>query len=269
MIKSVVLNEYQELQKEIIELQEQWKHQIASKPFKINFDQAEIGAWAPIFKLAELELDITLYKLWIKELIDLIINFKSELESELSKVTNLLTEETLIDWLGEAFMAGCTYFKHFAEEHGIQDWIPLFLAESTLRPFLQLIAEKAQPEVERMNISEYCPVCFEPVRLATLDEEGKKVIQCPRCHAHWYAKRLECSHCGNEDHTTIHFLSIEGESAMQIQVCEQCNGYIKIIDTKQFITKPSVALLDLLSIHLDIVAQDNGYSPVREKKVVH
>ncbi|PFO07899.1 formate dehydrogenase [Bacillus sp. AFS076308] len=267
MIKSVVSNEYQELQKEIIKLQEQWKLQIEWRPFKINFDKAEAGA--PIAELAEFELDMPRYKRWIMELIDLMIEFKPELELELSKIPSLLTEETLINWFGEAFFVDYTYFKRFAEEHEILESLPQFLAEVALRPFLQLIAEKAQPEVERMNISEYCPVCFEPVRLATLDEEGKKVIQCPRCHAHWHAKRLECSHCGNEDHTTIHFLSIEGESAMQIQVCEQCNGYIKIIDTKQFITKPSVALLDLLSIHLDIVAQDNGYSPVREKKVVH
>jgi FdhE protein len=267
MIKSVVSKEYQELQKEIIKLQEQWKLQIEWKPFKINFDQAEAGA--PIAELAEFELDIPRYKRWIMELIDLMIEFKPELELELSKILSLLTEETLINWFGEAFFVDYTYFKRFSEEHEILESIPQFLAEVALRPFLQVIAEKAQPEVERMNISEYCPVCFEPVRLATLDEEGKKVIQCPRCHAHWHAKRLECSHCGNEDHTTIQFLSIEGESAMQIQVCEQCNGYIKIIDTKQFITKPSVALLDLLSIHLDIVAQDNGYSPVREKKVVH
>ena len=44
----------------------------------------------------------------------------------------------------------------------------------------------------------------------------------------------------------------------EIQVCEGCNGYIKIIDTRQYIEKPTAALLDLNSIHLDYVEKDNG-----------
>ncbi|WML50448.1 hypothetical protein RCG23_12490 [Neobacillus sp. PS3-34] len=40
----------------------------------------------------------------------------------------------------------------------------------------------------------------------------------------------------------------------------------KIIDTKQFISKPSPAMLDLTTLHLDIVAQKNGYHPAGEKK---
>jgi len=267
MSKSVNSKEFQEFQEKVVKLQEQRKLEIA--PFKINFDQAEIDDGAPIFELAELELDIPKFRRWMMELIDFVIDIKPDVESKFLKIPHLLTDKYITDWLGQAFFSNHKYFKHFGEEHGIEEWIPLFLAESTISPLLQLTAETAQPEIDRMNISEYCPVCFEPIRMATLDEGGKKVIQCPRCHAHWHAKRLECSHCGNEDHTTIHFLTIEGEPAMQIQVCEQCKCYIKILDTKQFITVPSVTLLDLYSIHLDIIAQNKGYSSIREKKVIH
>lgn len=82
------------------------------------------------------------------------------------------------------------------------------------------------------------------------------------------ARRLECSHCGNEDHQTTYFLEIEGDVTSKIQVCEHCKGYIKIVDTRQYITKPSIASLDLNSIHLDMVAQENGYfsSGVKKKE---
>jgi FdhE protein len=65
------------------------------------------------------------------------------------------------------------------------------------------------------------------------------------------------------------FLTIEGDAVSQIQVCEDCKGYIKIIDTRQYIEKPSAALLDLNSIHLDYVAQDNGYRAAGEEKEIN
>jgi hypothetical protein len=68
-----------------------------------------------------------------------------------------------------------------------------------------------------------------------------------------------------EDHTKLKFLTIEGDAISQIQVCEECNGYIKLIDTRQYIEKPSASLLDLNTIHLDFVAQEHGYSAVGTK----
>jgi formate dehydrogenase maturation protein FdhE len=70
----------------------------------------------------------------------------------------------------------------------------------------------------------------------------------------------------NLDDWTYGYLFSEGGAVSQIQVCEECNGYIKIIDIRQYIEKPSAALLDLNSIHLDYVAQENGYHAVGEKK---
>ncbi|WP_180247464.1 hypothetical protein [Bacillus sp. AFS031507] len=52
----------------------------------------------------------------------------------------------------------------------------------------------------------------------------------------------------NLDDWTYGYLFSEGDAVSQIQVCEECNGYIKIIDIRQYIEKPSAALLDLHSI---------------------
>ena len=269
MSKNVVAKEFLELQEEIVHLQGTWKHELASKPVNFNFHKDAVEEGRPLSAFTDFGIDIPLFLRWIDELNELLINFKSELRSELTGITNLLSDETVVEWFSEAFINNYLYFKNFAEEHGIQEWIPQFLAETVIRPYLYLIAELVQPEVDRMKPIECCPVCCEPVRLATLEEEGKKIMHCPRCLAHWHVNRLACAHCGNEDHKNIQFLSIEGDAASQIQVCEDCKGYTKIIDTRQYITKPSPALLDVNSIHLDIIAQDHGYFAVGEKKVIH
>jgi len=266
MIKSVVSKEYQELQKEIVKLQEQWKLQLDPETIRPNLDKAAMTAGVPAAVLTAINFEISLFLQWIEEINATLVKFNPELEAKLSGISTYLNEETAIRWIDEAFSFNHLYFASFAEENGLEEWIPQFLAETALRPYLQLTAEKVQHDINHAVPGAGCPVCGEPVRLASLEEEGKKVIHCPRCLAHWNAKRLECSHCGNEDHKTIQFLTIEGDAISQIQVCEECKGYIKIIDTRQYITKPSAALLDLNSIHLDFVAQENGYNAVGMKE---
>ncbi|MDR7239286.1 formate dehydrogenase accessory protein FdhE [Neobacillus drentensis] len=269
MIKSVVSKEYQELQKEIVLLQDKWKQQINPETIRPNLDKAAMEAGVPAAALSAIDFEISLYLQWIEEINAMLIINNPELEPKLASIISLLTEEVAIRWIEEAFSSNHVYFVKFAEENGLEEWIPQFLAETALRPYLQLTAEKVQDEITHAIPGAGCPVCGEPVRLASLNEDGRKVIHCPRCLAHWNAKRLECAHCGNEDHKTIEFITIEGDAVSQIQVCEECNGYIKIIDTRQYIEKPSAALLDLNSIHLDFVAQENGYNAVGVKKDTH
>jgi FdhE protein len=265
MIKSVVSKEYQNLQKDIIRLQEQWKGMINPETIKPNLDKAAMAAGVPVAALTAIDFEISLFLQWIEDIKTLLINNNPELEDKFAGVENLLNEETAARWIEEAFSLNQVYFESFAEEHGLESWIPQFLAETALRPYLQLTAEMVQPELDRGVSGAGCPVCGEPARLAVLEDEGKKILHCPRCLAHWRAKRLECSHCGNDDYSKIKFLTIEGDAASQIQVCEECEGYIKIVDTRQYIEKPSAALLDLNSIHLDFVAQENGYKAVDTK----
>jgi FdhE protein len=266
MIKSVVSKEYLDFQKEIVLLQDKWKQQIDPKSVEPSFDKAAMEAGVPAAVSAVIDFENSLFLQCIEELISTLINYDFELESKLTGISSLLTEETAIRWIEEAFSYNHLYFAQFAEENGLEEWIPHFLAETAFRSYLQKGAEILQPEISHAIPGAGCPVCGEPVRLASLNDDGRKVIHCPRCLAHWNAKRLECAHCGNEDHRTMKFLTIEGDAVSQIQVCEECNGYIKIIDTRQYIDKPSAALLDLNSIHLDFVAQENGYNAVGEKK---
>lgn len=266
MIKSVVSKEYQDLQTEIVFLQDKWKQQIDPETLKIDLDKTAMEAGMPAAAFTAIDFDISLFLQWIEEFNSKLISHNPKNLTKLAGISSLLNEETVVRWIKEAFSFDHLYFDNFAEENGLEKWIPQLLAETALRPYLQKIAEMMQPEILHGIPGAGCPVCGEPVRLATIEEDGKKAIHCPRCLAHWHAKRLECAHCGNEDHNTIKFLTIEGDAVSQIQVCEDCNGYIKIIDTRQYIEKPSAALLDLKSIHLDFVAQDNSYTAVGEKK---
>jgi FdhE protein len=262
MKSSVVSKEYLALQKEIIKLQEQWQESIGTESIHPNFDKAAQGAGIPIAMLAAIDFNITQLIDWVNETGDLLVRHNPHLEADVFKLKKVVDEETIKRWIDEAFAINHIYFAEFAGEHQLQEWLPQFIAETVLRPYLHLLAKTVQPQITKAVPGCGCPVCGEPVRLGQIEGKGQKVLHCPRCHAHWLDKKLTCAHCGNDDHSLIKYLTVEGDASSQIHVCEKCKGYTKIIDTRQHLEKPIPQLLDITTIHLDYIAQEKGYSGI-------
>lgn len=265
MKTSVVPKEYLNLQKEIIQLQEQWKTSVNPEAIKPNFDKAAHETGVPIAMLTAIEFDIALFLQWIDELGQVLTKHQPQVAGQISSLVNLVDEETAKRFIDEAFAFNHLYFSGYAQEHQLHEWLPQFFAETVLRPYLHLLAEKVQSQLNGAKPGCGCPVCGEPVRLGQLEGKGQKVLHCPRCHAYWLDKKISCTHCGNIDHETMKYLTVEGDSASQIHVCEECKGYTKIIDTRQHLSKPSAQMLDLTTIHLDYIAQEKGYKGMGEK----
>lgn len=266
MKTSVVTKEYQQFHKEIIQMQENWKEQLPIDGFQISGDPKTIQSGIPVIAFTSFSFEFPLFLQWLDELTTVLVKNNEALSGKLGAIKSIMSEEMARTWINEAIAFNELYFRKFAEENQLDEWIPQFLAETLVRPYLQRVAEMAQDQINDAATSGGCPVCGEPVRLAQIEDEGKKVVHCPRCLAHWQEKRLTCSHCGNENHETLQLLTIEEDPASQIQVCEECHGYTKVIDTRQYLSKPSAAQLDLTTIHLDFIAQENGYQAVGEKK---
>lgn len=266
MKTSVVTKDYLNLQKEIITLQKQWKQSINQDSIKPNFDKAAREAEIPIVLLTAIDFDILLFLQWVDEVGQLLKKYQPQLEGQIDTLSNIVDHETIKHWIDEAFAFNHLYFTNFAKEHQLQQWLPQFIAETVLRPYLHVLAEKTQGKIGHAVPGCGCPVCGEPVRLGQIEGKGQKVLHCPRCHAFWLDKKLICAHCGNTDHNKMKYLTVEGDAASQIHVCEECKGYTKIIDTRQHIEKPPPQLLDITTIHLDYIAQEHGYKGVGIKK---
>ena len=259
MKASVVSKEYLNLQKEIIKLQEQWKAVINPETVKPKFDSATIEAGIPVASVTEIDFNIPLFLQCLEELKPVLQKSNPSLEGQFAILTEVMNEEIAARWLDEAFSINHLYFSEFASQHQLAEWLPQFLAETMFRPYLQVLAEKAQSKITQGVPGCGCPVCGEPARLGQIEGQGQKVLHCPRCLFYWLDKKISCAHCGNTDHSTIQFLTVEGDASSQIHVCDKCKGYTKVIDTRQHLTKPSTPLLDLNSIHLDYIAQEKGY----------
>jgi FdhE protein len=266
MKTTVVSKEYEELHQSIQDIQKEWKKELNQEAVQPKLDKAALQAGIPVVSLTSFQFHLPQYIKWVNELMRMMYPNSQNSPDSVHRLNRIMNEEMAQNWIEAAIAGNHLYFHEFAEKNQIEEWFPPFLAEMAVRPYLQTVAEKVQNQVEDWVPGAGCPVCGEPVRLSQLEGDGKKVVHCPRCLFHWNVNRLECCHCGNKDHETINFLSVKGDSASQIQVCEECHGYTKMIDTRQYLAKPEASMLDLTTLHLDFIAQENGYLAAVEKK---
>lgn len=258
MAKTNVINkEYEELQKKIISLSGKWYEGLSNHT--LVQESAKELSITPVIPQLNLNIDLDVYHSFIKELIDLLKEQQPALEAELGKLSEVLDTAVLKKWADAAIEINTFYFSSFAEKHGVAEWLPQFVAETAIRPFMKKAQAELKESLKELDHNHGCPACGEPARFAIVGKSGKKEITCPRCHYAWEQKKISCAHCGSEDHENQVILKVEGEESAQVHACKSCNGYTKVVDTKRLIDTAAPELLDLRTIHLDFIAQEKGF----------
>ncbi|HLF24865.1 MAG TPA: formate dehydrogenase accessory protein FdhE [Anaerolineae bacterium] len=142
------------------------------------------------------------------------------------------------------------------------------LAENSLKPALRVWARalKAKVNLDHWRRGQ-CPMCGSAPALAEIQgKDGERRLRCGMCGADWYYPRLQCVFCSNSDHRTLGALNVEGEEEKyRAQTCEKCRGYLKIVATFDPTPVDQLAVEDLATLHLDLLAAERGYArpPVR------
>ena len=111
---------------------------------------------------------------------------------------------------------------------------------------------------EERWLRSYCPLCGSSpamAQLAGVDPARMRLLSCGCCGTRWRFRRIACPFCENEDDHRLATLAIEGEDSLRIDCCESCNGYVK---TYVGAGNEHLMLSDWSSLHLDVIAQDQG-----------
>ncbi|WP_394237611.1 formate dehydrogenase accessory protein FdhE [Niallia oryzisoli] len=257
MTTSVLSPEYIQLQEMIAELYEKWMHTLTEQ--KIVIKERIDMKYYPILPQLNIQINVKDYRSFVHELSTLIKEKKPELKETITKIEALLDDAMAEKWFKEAIIVNSYYFTKFSEENNLPEWLVLFTAEHAARPYIQKAASELS---EKFTVSGHiggCPICGEPSRLAIINQKGKKEVTCPRCHYAWEEKKISCAHCGTEEQGQVVILRINDGETSDIYACKSCKGYTKVIDMRKLVNVPSPNLLDLHSIHLDYIAQENGY----------
>ena len=106
----------------------------------------------------------------------------------------------------------------------------------------------------------YCPICGGlPAIAALVGEEGKRKALCSFCGHLWWLPRLVCPFCDTESQEDLRYFFGEGDDLYRVQVCLQCKGYLKVVDTREGGDLMALAVDDVVTAHLDLLAEEEGY----------
>jgi FdhE protein len=153
------------------------------------------------------------------------------------------------------------YLKEAAEHSGVDQGILSFLVLTSVRPCLEIQMEQLRGLVDlEAWLQGACPLCGSSPQMAQLrDEEGKRYLQCSFCGCQWRWERIACPYCSNKAFDSLHYFISDEEEAYRVDLCDQCKGYIKTIDSRKLDYEPFLDLEDILTIHLDIIALKKGF----------
>lgn len=132
------------------------------------------------------------------------------------------------------------------------------LAEESLRPELERVAEKYGEIINRSGWSQgYCPICGKEPKIGEIKEEERRYLFCHQCGFEWSFTPIRCPFCGDEE--SLAYFTVEGDDRYRLDVCNMCKRYIKIVDFRDTRTKVNLDVEDIATLHLDILAYEEGY----------
>lgn len=102
-----------------------------------------------------------------------------------------------------------------------------------------------------------CPTCGAlPVLARLVDGPPGRELACGCCATRWGFPRACCPYCGNQAAGRLASLVLPGPAALQLDVCEACQGYVK---TCAGCTDEELFLEDWPTLALDAMAAERGY----------
>lgn len=255
---NLVNKEYKQFEEKVQSLLEKCYQELENERL-VKTEEPEKITQFPVIPQLSLAIDPDRYKNVLLQLFSLIKEQRNELAGDLNKMEQTLTSDMAQRWFQEAVAVNEYYFVQYAKEHNLPEWLPFYAAENGVRPFLRKITTEIASVLKKAENHRGCPSCGEPARLAVINEKGKKELVCPRCHWTWQDKKIKCAHCGTDKPGRIEVLKIEKEEKAEVHVCLDCKGYTKVMDTRSMLKRESPGMMDINTIHLDYIAQENGY----------
>lgn len=146
------------------------------------------------------------------------------------------------------------------ENNDLNEGVIWFLGWTAIAYALQPnLPQLIEWEEEQAWNKEYCPTCGALPSMAQLKRSTKgrkRHLVCGCCKTEWVYKRMGCPYCKNEDPEKLRIMEIDEEDDVRVDVCNSCNGYIKVYTNKG---EEEAALLDWTTLHLDILLKERGY----------
>lgn len=136
-----------------------------------------------------------------------------------------------------------------------------FLFRTVLSSFFKKQALPYQGLVETANWRHgICPICGSEPWLARLNcDDGRRILACSLCYTEWPFDRLRCPFCTGNGRPQLRHFTVDSDAAHRVDCCDLCRRFIKTIDERVLGRPANLPAEDVITAHLDTLAQEQGY----------
>jgi len=168
------------------------------------------------------------------------------------------------DWPARLFRSilkqDATSLGEMATEVDLDPGVLGFLGKTALRPSIERLRETVSGDIDTTGWDKgYCPVCGSQPDMAYFAKTGKRHLHCELCGEEWPFPRIQCPFCNTQEQEKLGYFEAEQEEGLRVYFCRECLRYIKTIDKRAFEETAPLELEYLATIHLDLLAQKNGF----------
>ena len=250
-----------EILEEILILRENYRQDFQENIFPVNENHIiqKLSGGLPLVDFSRNNFDLSKPKEYFFNLLEIA---KKRSPGETTKIIQDLEDgsldyETLVC---DSFIRQTYEEVSEEDDEKLFDLLDLFVEES-LRPALEILVDKYKDTIEKSQWAEgYCPVCGKEPKIGELrEEEGFRYLFCNQCGLEWSYRRVKCPFCGNEDQRTLAYFTVEDEEKYRVDVCNKCKRYIKTVDFRKTRERPNLDVEDIATLHLDVLANEEGY----------
>jgi len=216
----------------------------------------------PVFSREDLPLDLKATSSLFPRLLEHLSSQKREDSKALRKALDRV--QTDPQWIERAITAFLsrdeTTFTTMAQEVNLEPMVLRFVTSMALKPSLNSLREAVGERIQKETWNYgYCPLCGSSPDMASLDDQGKRILHCELCGSEWRYPRLKCPFCENSEPKELGYFVSEEEEGFRVDFCKKCKVYIKTLDMRVVESPAPLELENIITLHLDMLAHEQGF----------
>ena len=90
--------------------------------------------------------------------------------------------------------------------------------------------------------------------------DGHRILRCSFCALAWELTTYACVHCGRAGASLVTTVPDGGRVDRRLEACGACGTYLKTADVAELSPFPLLAIADLETMDLDLMAMERGYN---------
>ncbi|MCC2629015.1 MAG: uncharacterized protein K0S14_2665 [Thermomicrobiales bacterium] len=221
--------------------------------------QAERSPGTPLLAGARIPIDAPLAERWVRRVLALAAEAGPEAIDLRAAAADVALDARA--FLEAAINVDGNRLDALARSLDIDSDALAAVAALAVMPLLQALRRRFGPAVDPRWHEGHCPICGGWPHLAEQRGlERTRRLRCARCGGDWAQPGVRCPYCGVVGHEARAALVSEQDGeARKVETCSACRGYLKSVSTLRAWAGDEVALIDLATVDLDLVALERDF----------